>query len=50
MIDSISVLKRAKLVQGNLLLVRNDKIRHNFSRLARTIMRLGSDVNYFENK
>ena len=50
MIDSISVLKRAKLVQGNLLLVRNDIIRHNFSRLARTIMRLGSDVNYFENK
>jgi uncharacterized cofD-like protein len=50
MIDSINVLKRAKLVQGNLLLVRNDKIRHNFSRLARTIMRLGSDVNYFENK
>ena len=50
MIDSINVLKRAKLVQGNLLLVRSDKIRHNFSRLARTIMRLGSDVNYFENK
>lgn len=49
-IDSIKVLKRSKLIQGNLILVRNDKIRHNFSRLARTIMRLGSDVNYFENK
>jgi len=46
----LSGLKKAKLVQGNLLLVRSDKIRHNFSRLARTIMRLGSDANYFENK
>lgn len=49
-IDSLKILKRSKLVQGNLLLVRNDRIRHNFSRLARTIMRLGSDENYFENK
>ncbi len=49
-IDANKILKRSKLVQGNLLLVRNDKIRHNFSRLARTIMRLGSDINYFENK
>jgi len=49
-IDSAEILKKAKLVQGNLLLVRSAKIRHNFSRLARTIMRLGSDANYFENK
>ncbi len=49
-IDESRILKSAKLIQGNLLLVRNDRIRHNFSRLARTIMRLGSDVNYFENK
>lgn len=49
-IDAAKVLKHSKLVQGNLMLVRNDKIRHNFSRLARTIMRLGSDINYFENK
>lgn len=48
-IDEEEVLKRSKLVQGNLLLVRNDRIRHNFSRLARTIMRLGGDINYFEN-
>ncbi len=49
-IDAGRILKRSKLVQGNLLLIRNDRIRHNFSRLARTIMRLGSDINYFENK
>lgn len=39
-IDEDKILKRAKLVQGNLLLVRNDRIRHNFSRLARTIISL----------
>ncbi len=49
-IDAAKILKRAKLVQGNLLIVRNSKIRHNFSRLARTIMRLGADADYFENK
>lgn len=38
MIDSTRVLQHSKLVQGNFLLVHNDKIRHNFSRLARTIM------------
>ncbi len=48
-IDEDKILKRSKLVQGNLLLVRNDRIRHNFSRLARTIMRLGGDTNYFDN-
>lgn len=48
-IDSEEILKHAKLVQGNLLLIRNDKIRHNFSRLARTIMRLGNMAEYFEN-
>lgn len=49
-IDAEKILRRSKLIQGNLLLVRSDKIRHNFSRLARTIMRLGSDINYFENR
>ncbi len=49
-IDAQKILTRAKLVEGNLMLVRNDRIRHNFSRLARTIMRLGSDINYFENR
>lgn len=47
--DAAKILERAKLVQGNLMLVRSDRIRHNFSRLARTIMRLGSNINYFEN-
>lgn len=47
-IDADKILRRSKLVQGNLLLVRSDKIRHNFSRLARTIMRL-SNEDYFEN-
>lgn len=49
-VDAQKILKRAKLVEGDLLIVRNDKIRHNFSRLARTIMRLGSDINYFEQR
>lgn len=48
-IDSENVLKSAKLVQGNLLLVRGDKIRHNFSRLARTITRMGNGASYFDN-
>lgn len=43
-IDEDKILERAKLVQGNLLLVRNDRIRHNFSRLARTIMLLEGTV------
>lgn len=47
-IDAAKILTRAKLVQGNLMLVRNDRIRHNFSRLARTIMRLGTGAEYFE--
>jgi uncharacterized cofD-like protein len=49
-IDEEKVLERARLVQGNLLLVRNDRIRHNFSRLARAIMRLGTDSNYYETE
>ena len=49
-VDEDEILKKAQLVQGNLLLVRNSKIRHNFSRLARTIMRIGSDPNYFKNR
>ncbi len=48
-VDEEKVLEKAKLVQGSLWLVRNDTIRHNFSRLARTIMRLGGDDSYFEN-
>lgn len=43
-IDSARILTRSKLVQGNLLIVRNDRIRHNFSRLARTIMLLGTSA------
>lgn len=42
--DAERILTKAKLVQGNLLIVRNDRIRHNFSRLARTIMLLKGDA------
>ena len=49
-IDARKILTRSKLVEGDLMIVRNDRIRHNFSRLARTIMRLGIDMNYFENR
>ena len=44
-IDADKILERSKLVQGNLLLVQNDRIRHNFSRLARTIIRLKDNIN-----
>ena len=33
------------LIHGNLLLVRNDTIRHNFSRLARSIIQIGRVLN-----
>ena len=35
---------RTTLVQGNLLLVKDEQIRHNFSRLARAIMLLERHV------
>ena len=43
-VDEDELVKRAALVQGNMLLVKDGKIRHNFSRLARTIMRIGSEL------
>lgn len=42
-IDAENILKHSKLVQGNLLLVRDGRVRHNFSRLARTIVQIGSE-------
>ncbi|MCH5210234.1 MAG: YvcK family protein [Oscillospiraceae bacterium] len=45
LIDADKILERSRLVQGNLLLVQNDRIRHNFSRLARTIIRLRDNIN-----
>ena len=42
-VDEDEILARSRLVQGNMLLVKDSKVRHNFSRLARTIMRIGSD-------
>lgn len=47
-VDEEEILKKAQLVQGNLLLVRNSKVRHNFSRLARTIMQIGTNTSYFQ--
>ena len=47
-VDETELMKKAKLIQGNMLLVKDSKVRHNFSRLARTIMRIGSNINYFE--
>ena len=49
-VDEEEILKKTLLVQGNLLLVQNSKIRHNFSRLARTIMQIGTSKDFFENK
>ena len=43
-VDEDELVKRAALVQGNMLLVKDGKVRHNFSRLARTIMRIGSEL------
>jgi len=39
--DSELVTDRTAIVNGNFLLVQNGKIRHNFSRLARTIITIG---------
>ena len=40
-VDSERITDRTALVSGNFLLVKSDKIRHNFSRLARTIITIG---------
>lgn len=37
-IDADKIMDRCSVLQGNLLLIKNGKIRHNFSRLSRTIM------------
>ena len=42
-IDIENILNHSKLVQGNLLLVQDGRVRHNFSRLARTIVQIGSE-------
>lgn len=39
-VDADKIMDRCSVFQGNLLLVRNEKIRHNFSRLSRTIMQI----------
>ncbi len=41
MIDSINVLKRAKLVQGNLLLVRSDKNTSQFQPFGKNYYEIG---------
>lgn len=40
MIDAEKIMDRSSVMQGNLLLIRNEKIRHNFSRLSRTIIQI----------
>ena len=42
-IDSDKIIPRVKLMQGNLVLIQDGKVRHNFSRLARAIMNIGRD-------
>ncbi len=39
-IDAEKIMDRSSVLQGNLLLIRNEKIRHNFSRLSRTIIQI----------
>ena len=41
MVDSEKIIDRTALVSGNFLLIKSDKVRHNFSRLARTIVTIG---------
>jgi hypothetical protein len=36
-------MDRCSVLQGNLLLVKNEKIRHNFSRLSRTIIQIAKN-------
>ena len=40
-IDPDRIIDRTALVSGNFLLIKSDKVRHNFSRLARTIVTIG---------
>lgn len=40
-VDSEKIIDRTALVSGNFLLIKSDKVRHNFSRLARTIVTIG---------
>lgn len=42
-IDTEKILKHSKLIQGNLVLIKDGLVRHNFSRLARTIVQLGQE-------
>ena len=42
-IDAENILKHTKLIQGNLLLIQDGHVRHNFSRLARTVVQLGNE-------
>lgn len=39
-LDADKIMDRCSVLQGNLLLFKNEKIRHNFSRLSRTIVQL----------
>ena len=39
-LDSQKIMTRSKLVLGNLMLVQNGQIRHNFSRLSRSILNI----------
>lgn len=40
-VDSDKIIDRTALVSGNFLLIKSDRVRHNFSRLARTIVTIG---------
>ena len=42
-IDTENILKHTKLIQGNLMLIQDGHVRHNFSRLARTVVQLGNE-------
>jgi uncharacterized cofD-like protein len=42
-IDADKIMDRCSVLQGNLLLVKNEKIRHNFSRLSRTIIQIAKN-------
>lgn len=43
-VDSSKVITRSRLILGNLTLVKDGQIRHNFSRLARTIINIAKQV------
>ncbi len=40
-VDAANIIDRTAVVNGNFILIKNGKIRHNFSRLARTIITIG---------